>query len=393
MSKHYDIVISGAGVVGLSLAIGLINQGVTSVALIEPNEVPNSADNKLDDARVIALAHGSFEFLTRLIGCKTLDGATPIHRIHVSDRGHLGHCILDRQEYDVEQLGAVLNLHQLTRQLLAHPNLNQVDWYQEGNIVSMIPSDSTMTIDLSDDSRFDTNLLVIAEGSQSPSREKLGISLQHTPYSQHALVANVRVKQAHQHIAYERFTEHGPMALLPLDENLFSLVWTMPQDLIAKRLALSDAEFIRAVQDEFGYRAGLFEQVGKRFQFPLNLMQPAQQVGHRWALMGNAMHTLHPIAGQGLNLGLRDVQDFFAVFEQQEAEPDLGEYALLRQFERQRAVDINRTVAMTDGLVKLYSNQYLPLVMGRNIGLAMMQFLPHLKVPLATQALGWWRSK
>lgn len=393
MSTQFEIVISGAGVVGLSLAIGLIKRGVTSIALVEPNAPPPVSHSELDDARVVALSNGSLRFLTQLLGGENIEHATPIHRIHVSDRGHLGHCVLDRREYEVDELGAVLNLHGLIRQLRNHTSLDQVHWFQPGQIVSMTPASSNVQVALGDGANLQADAVVVAEGSQSSTRDMLNVRLQHTPYEQHALVANVKMKQANMNVAYERFTEFGPMALLPLGRDMFSLVWTMSQDSMTQRLVLSDRVFLATLQREFGYRAGVFTHVGQRFHFPLNLMQPEQQVGHRWALMGNAMHTLHPIAGQGLNLGLRDVRDFLDVFDQQNARPDLGSHALLRQFELQRQADINRTVTMTDGLVKLYSNQYLPLVIGRNLGLTMMQFLPSLKTPLATQALGWWRTK
>lgn len=388
MTKHYDVVISGGGAVGLSLAIGLTQQGIESIALIEPviNETPISDK---DDARVIALSNGSVQFVRSLLKQNDIAGSTPIKSIHVTDKGHLGQCVINSQEYNVEELGLVIRQGVLTRTLEKSLDLDTVDVYRPFELHDVELKNNGVQIRLNSNQCIEGNLLVIAEGTQSKTRDKLGVQFTQTPYSQCALVANVQVKQAHNFTAFERFTKRGPIALLPLENQWYSLVWTMSEQDVEYYMSIANVDFLRHLQDAFGYRAGIFNDVGHRYHYPLLLMKPAQQIGHRWVLMGNAMHTLHPIAGQGLNLGLRDVQDFIVNMQDSKNQEDLGQHEFLLRFQQMRSQDIHRTITMTDGLVRLFSNSYWPLIIGRNLALKLMNTFSVAKAPLVKQALGW----
>ncbi len=205
-----------------------------------------------------------------------------------------------------------------------------------------------------------------------------------------ALIANVSTQIAHQGRAFERFTEHGPLALLPMSGGRSSLVWCHPQE---KRHAVenwSDTQFLAELQRAFGWRLGRFTQVGTRSCYPLALQQANQQVSHRLALVGNAAQTLHPIAGQGFNLGMRDVmslaETLAAAHHQQR---DIGSFNVLQQYQQRRQPDRQATIGVTDSLVRLFANRYSPLVVGRNLGLMTMDNLPLLRNQLASRTLGW----
>jgi 2-octaprenyl-6-methoxyphenol hydroxylase len=216
-----------------------------------------------------------------------------------------------------------------------------------------------------------------------------------TCYGQSALIANVATVKLHNNIAYERFTDTGPIAMLPLSsvkegENRCSLVWTLTPELADEMSLLNDEEFKQALESNFGSWLGGITEVGKRNVYPLKLVQAQEQVYHRTVLIGNATHTIHPIAGQGFNLGLRDVQELtdeikVALHENQ----DIGLFSLLSGYAQQREKDHQQVISLTDSLVTLFSNQLEPLVVGRNVGLKMLNYLSPIKSALVKKTKGY----
>jgi len=225
-----------------------------------------------------------------------------------------------------------------------------------------------------------TRLLVAADGVQSRVREQLGIDTHQWNYGQTAVIANVTPKQPHQHVAYERFTDTGPMALLPLDDNRCALVWTLRDDQVDEVMELDDGAFLIRLQARFGYRLGRFTKVGTRYAYPLQLLRAKQSTAQRLALIGNAVHTLHPIAGQGFNLGLRDVAALAeVVVDAQRKGGDIGAVEVLQRYAQWRQADQRRVVAFTDGMVRLFGQTLAPLVGLRNAGMLALDLCPPAK--------------
>jgi ubiquinone biosynthesis UbiH/UbiF/VisC/COQ6 family hydroxylase len=232
-------------------------------------------------------------------------------------------------------------------------------------------------------------LLVAADGGRSAIRDKLGLAQRHLSYGHHAVIANVTPSQPHRGVAYERFTDSGPLALLPMTGNRCGLIWTARDTDVDAVVALDDHAFLASLQERFGFRLGRFTAVGARSHYPLELRLAQTQVVHRVALIGNAAHTVHPIAGQGFNLGIRDVAALADVLlEAHGTGRDIGSLEVLGDYEGARVSD-QRTVAFaTDGLARLFINPLPPLRIARNLAMMAMDGLPPLRHLLARQAMG-----
>ena len=229
-----------------------------------------------------------------------------------------------------------------------------------------------------------------ADGTRSALATACGIDWQQEPYEQLAVIANVSTAVAHNGRAFERFTAHGPLAMLPMSEGRCSLVWCHPLEQREEILSWSDERFCRELQTAFGWRLGRITQAGKRSAYPLSLTAAVKAFTHRAVLVGNAAQTLHPIAGQGFNLGLRDVMSLAETLtEAQETGRDVGDYAVLAHYQQRRQGDRLATVGVTDSLVHLFANRWAPLVVGRNVGLMTMELCPPARDAFAQRTLGW----
>jgi 2-octaprenyl-6-methoxyphenol hydroxylase len=377
-----DVLIVGGGLVGASLALALGRAGL-DVAIVEAhpfriNEQPNY------DERSIALAQGSQRIFSGMGLWDSLqDTVCPIHTIHVSDRGHFGFTRLKREQEGVEALGYVASARLLGNALIRKLEKTDVRLLTPAQLESFRVDAQQVhaTIDLDGKPvEYRARLLVAADGVQSQVRDRLGIETHQWDYGQTAVIANVSPDQPHHNVAYERFTDTGPMALLPLNEGHCSLVWTLRADQVDEVMALDDAEFLSRLQERFGYRLGRFEKVGTRYAYPLQLLRAKQSTAQRLALIGNAVHTLHPIAGQGFNLGLRDVAALAEVIiDAQRSGNDPGGDAVLQRYAEWRQADQRRVVAFTDGMVRLFGQTLPPLVGLRNAGMLALDLCPPAK--------------
>ncbi|QDX31462.1 2-octaprenyl-6-methoxyphenyl hydroxylase [Dickeya poaceiphila] len=387
------VMIVGGGMAGatLALAISHLSNGRVPVDLVEARS-PQEHQHPGFDARAIALAQGTCMQLDAIGVWQTFAPvATPITSVHVSDRGHAGRVRLQASDYRVPALGHVVELHDVGKRLFSL--LQQapgVRLHCPATVVSMQREESSASLQLDNGTLLSGQLLVAADGSHSRLAQYAGIQRQHAPYEQVAVIANVTTAQAHQGRAYERFTEHGPLALLPMSKGRSSLVWCHPLSQQAEVDSWSDTQFRQQLQRAFGWRLGAITQVGERHSYPLALSTASRHISHRLALAGNAAQTLHPIAGQGFNLGLRDVmtlaETVVAAVEQQE---DPGSQMVLQRYQRRRQPDQHTTVTLTDGLVRVFSNRLFPMEVGRNLGLMAMNGLPLLRDVLARRTLGW----
>lgn len=387
------ILIAGGGMTGatLALAISHLTQGQLPVTLIESSE-PASRSHPGYDGRAIALAAGTCQQLAdinlwqRISSC-----ATPITHIHVSDRGHAGFVSLAAADYDIPALGQVVELFDVGQRLFTElKKAPGVTLRCPARVTQASRSAQQVQVTLDNGEQLSGDLLVAADGSRSALAASCGIQWQTDDYQQLALIANVTTALPHQGRAFERFTEHGPLALLPMSGNRLSLVWCHPLSKRDEVKRWSDAEFLGELQRAFGWRLGKFIHAGQRECYPLALQRALQPVTHRVAVVGNAAQTLHPIAGQGFNLGLRDVMSLaetLASAHRQQQDP--GSYAVLNHYQQRREQDRAATIGITDGLVRLFANRHTPLVIGRNLGLMAMDNLPWLRNQLAERTLGW----
>jgi len=387
------ILIAGGGMTGatLALAISHLTQGKLPVTLIERSE-PASRAHPGFDGRAIALSAGTCQQLAAInLWQRIASCATPITDIHVSDRGHAGFVSMAAADYEIPALGQVVELFDVGQRLFAElKKAPGVTLRCPARVTQAIRSDEQVEVTLDNGEQLSGKVLVAADGTRSALAASCGIQWQTEAYQQLAVIANVSTALPHQGRAFERFTEHGPLALLPMSGNRLSLVWCHPASQREKIVQWSDAEFLSELQRAFGWRLGKFTHAGQRECYPLALHQAVQTVTHRVAVVGNAAQTLHPIAGQGFNLGLRDVMSLaetLAAAHRQQQDP--GSYAVLNHYQQRRQSDRAATIGITDGLVRVFANRYAPLVAGRNLGLLAMDHLPWLRNQLAERTLGW----
>lgn len=387
------VTIVGGGMAGATLALALsrLGEGRITVTLIEAQR-PDAQAHPGFDARSIALAQGTCQQLER-IGCwsSLAREATQIKTVQVSDRGHGGMTTLRASDYGLPALGQVVELHDAGQRLFSlleqAPN---VSLRCPAKLVASERDENTVTVTLNDGERITSSLLVAADGSFSAAAASLGVAWDEEDYGQTALIANVTTAEPHLGRAFERFTAEGPLALLPMSKGRMSLVWCIDESRRQDAAGWSDRRFIDELQSAFGWRLGEILSVGERHSYPLRLRTARQAVSHRLALVGNAAQTLHPIAGQGFNLGLRDVISLAETLtEASKQGEDVGGYRTLNRYRLRRESDRKATVGLTNGLVHLFANGYAPLVVARNLGLIAMDSCKLLRLLLAYRTLGW----
>ncbi|ERI52739.1 2-octaprenyl-6-methoxyphenyl hydroxylase [Pseudomonas sp. EGD-AK9] len=384
-----QLAIIGGGLVGASLALALqdtARQRGWHIALIEPF-APGSSYQPSYDARSTALSYGSRLIYERLgLWQAIAQRAEAIQQIHVSDRGRFGAARLQAIEEGVPALGYVVENAWIGHCLWQALDAEVVQWYCPAEVTGLQRLDDGYRLSLSDERQLDCDLAVLADGGRSGLREQLGIGVSQRPYGQSALIANVTPLEAHRGQAFERFTDEGPMALLPLTDNRCALVWTRAAADAERLLRLSDAAFLAELQQAFGYRLGALRQVGARHLYPLSLVEAQEQVRPHLVVLGNAAHSLHPIAGQGYNLSLRDTLALAEVL--QAATAPLGDFATLQGYLQRQQLDQQLTVGFSDRVTRLFSNAQPLLTAGRNLGLLGLDLLPPAKRWFARQAMG-----
>jgi len=390
--NSYDILIVGGGLVGASLVRALQGRGLR-IAVVEAIQFETRTEAGYDD-RAIALAHGTqCIFDTLGIWDDLEDDATPIHRIHVSDRGHCGFTRMDREEEGLPALGYVVPARVLGQVLGdVTRSAEGVDIYCPATLadLNLETESATATLVREDETLMLTaRLVVAADGAGSAVRDRLGIAVTEHDYGQTAVIANITPQLPHRHVAFERFTDTGPMALLPMSAGRCAVVWTVDSREANEVMGLSDSEFLCRLQERFGYRLGRFERAGRRQAYPLRLVKAKESVRHRLALVGNAAHTLHPIAGQGFNLGVRDIAVLAEVLVDAIAEGhDPGDLAVLNRYDAWRHADHRQVTAFTDGMARLFTVSLPAMGMARAAGMLTLDLLPPAKRLLTRLTMG-----
>jgi len=401
-THEFDIAIIGGGMVGTSLASLLAASCADwRIALIEaqPFAQPDEVHFQPSfDARSTALSYGSAAILRELGLWETLQThITAIQQVHVSDRGHFLGGLIDAAEHQLDAVGYVVENAWLGQVLLAHVQAqHNIQCFSAASVTQLTPLKDAARLMVNTEQglvEITTSLAVIADGGDSPLRRALGIGTNVRAYGQTAIITNVEFSEAHEGVAYERFTADGPIALLPLGEsaqaNQSALVWTLPTDEAETVAALSDEDFLIALQERFGFRVGRFTRVAKRYAYPLQLMLAEEQIRSHIVLVGNAAHFLHPVAGQGFNLALRDCTCLVEVLrEAQIAKKSLGELATLQAYLDRQLLDQQITIEFSDKLVRLFSNNSLPLIALRHLGFASLESVALLKTQFTAQTMG-----
>ncbi len=387
--SRVQLAIIGGGLVGASLVLALqegARQRGWRIVLIEPFAPGNSYQPSYD-ARSSALSYGTRQIYERLGLWPALSArAEPIRQIHVSDRGRFGATRLSAESEGVPALGYVVENAWLGQCLWQALDAEVVEWRCPAEVTALQALGDGYRLTLNDGSQLDCDLAVLADGGRSGLREQLGITVKTTPYGQNALIANISTAEAHQGQAFERFTDEGPMALLPLSENRSALVWTRQGSDAQRLAALPDREFLAELQQVFGYRLGALTQVGARHLYPLSLVEASEQVRPHLVVLGNAAHSLHPIAGQGYNLSLRDTLALAEALLDSPATP--GDFSVLQDYLQRQRLDQQMTVGFSDQVTRLFSTAQPLLVAGRNLGLLGLDLLPPAKHWFARQAMG-----
>ena len=387
--SRVNLAIIGGGLVGASLALAL-QAGAKArgwkILMIEPF-APGDSYQPSYDARSSALSYGAKQIYQRLgLWQDIARRAEPIKQIHVSDRGRFSTARLSALEEGVPALGYVVENAWLGQCLWQGLDKDVVSWRCPAEVTRMEPLPDGYRLTLNDETVLECDLAVLADGGRSGLREQLGIGVKTRPYNQSALIANITPSEAHNGEAFERFTDDGPMALLPLPDNRCALVWTRI-GMDAQRLAnLDERSFLSELQGVFGYRLGTLKQVGARHLYPLTLVEAEEQVRSHLAILGNAAHSLHPIAGQGFNLSLRDAQ---ALAEALLAGPQVpGDLATLQGYRERQRLDQKLTVGFSDQVTRLFGSAQPLVALGRNMGLLGLDLLPPAKRWFARQAMG-----
>ncbi len=382
-SNHYDIVIIGGGLVGLSLAFALANQPLR-IAIVEAISVATKTQTDFD-MRAVAISDGSRQILQALTIWEQLaTTACPIMKVHVSDRGHFGASKITAKAENLPALGYVLNMTMLNEVMYRHlTTLKNIDFLCPATLQDLqVTADGyQMTIDQPQKSQqLSAKLVIAADGVHSKTRQLLGITTATQDYQQYGVITTVGLANDHQHVAYERFTTSGPLALLPLPDKRSGLIWCVNKANADQLRQLTERDFLTKLQRDFGYRLGRFTKVGKRQIFPLQLICAQEQVRPGLLLLGNSAHNLHPVAGQGFNLSLRDVFTLAQrIISAQQQQRDFASYEFLLDHVNQRQADQDRVIRFTDRVVKTFSNKVLGLAQLRSKGLLAMELMPFIK--------------
>lgn len=381
---QYDVVIVGGGLVGSSLACALTAQGLKS-AVIEkmPAKVSNPHPT---NAKALALSRPSVYCLENLqVWSKVASMASTLREVHVSSKGHFGMTRIQAEKEGLTELGFVIDADILNHLLLETMGTRpEVTLYRPAEIIELKPGDEDFehwTLTLNSGETLSAKLLVAADGADSLVCRQQGIQRVNHHYPHVAIITNVMLAQSHEGVAFERFTQQGSLAMIPFGEHRVKCVWVVPEETGVDLLNMNDTEFLNRLQLEFGYRLGKLKSVSVRTKFPLKSSYAETLYGHRFVLVGNAANTVHPVAAQGFNLGLRDVATLAEILgDARKHHKDIGAIDLLRAYADQRRGDHETTRAFSHRLTQ--SN------VGLSVGIVACELMDFMKKRVFQLGLG-----
>jgi 2-octaprenyl-6-methoxyphenol hydroxylase len=388
--KDVDVAIVGGGMVGASFALAL-SATKLRVLLIE-GIAPESARQPSFDERTTALGNGSRQIFETLGVWKSMVGeSAAIRSIHVSDAGRFGVARLEAQEQGVDAFGYVVPNRVIGRALWqALREAPNITLAMPAQLDRASPREDGVDLEITRDGKTElvrASVAVAADGAGSVLRANAGIEAGVEDYDQVAIVVNAATERPNIGEAFERFTPSGPLAVLPVSGGSYAVVWAVRPERAAELLALDDAAFARELLEAFGWRAGRWTKIGKRHTYPLSLSRAQETVAGRVVLIGNAAQALHPVAGQGFNLGLRDAATLAEMLASAADAPDYA--ALLARFAAWRDEDRRGVTRFTDSLVKLFGSERPGLSLVRNFGLLMFDLSPAAKRALSRVSWGF----
>lgn len=389
--ERYDVVVVGGSNVGATVACALGQEGLR-VAVVEAQQIPDAWATDSVDVRVYSITRASQRIFDAVGAWQSMvhRGVSPFREMHVWDAGGSGSIHFDCTAIGEDTLGHIIEqrviqagLHERLRELAT------VDLVCPAELAAIEQVDDGVDVVLADGRRLRAKLLVGADGVRSKVRALAGIATQVHEYLQRALVATVTTEQWHGETAWQRFLPGGPLAFLPLRDGRCSIVWSLPAHATDRYLALSDGDFARELEDAFEYTLGSVLNVGVRHGFPLRRMHARTYLADRVALVGDAAHVIHPLAGQGANLGLLDAATLAeAVMDAHRAGRDIGRRSVLRRYERWRRGDNLAMMSAMDGFKHLFGTSFAPLRQARNIGLRLVDRGGPVKSFLIRYAMG-----
>jgi 2-octaprenyl-6-methoxyphenol hydroxylase len=401
--SQIDVLVVGAGMVGASTAIGLAKMGLNILvvdAFQFPQEIPEYTPSY--DERSTALSWGTRGILTDLdVWHEVEKRACPITDIHVSEKGRFGTARMSAAEYKQAALGYVVPNQWLGRCLLQKMTSENIPFCTATKVTAVSVGECYQKVTLSSidnqpgegtptqSKNIQAKLILIVDGTESKTAKLLGITHSVAAYSQHALIANVSTSQVNNGVAYERFTSEGPLAMLPLADNTIAVVWTHDEAKVQAYLDMDEQAFCLALEKAFGQRLGCIEKCGERKSYPLRLVKAEEQFRPGVLLLGNAAHSLHPVAGQGFNLAVRGVAALLAHVKQAtDSGRPFETLSALAMLCRSREDDQLKTIGLSDQLVKVFGSSSPLINVGRDLGLIGLDNAPIVKSLFASQTMG-----
>ena len=387
----FDLVVIGGGLVGTSLIAALKQCGL-DIALIESRKLSPLPHDESWDSRVFAISPGSAEFLREQSIWQQMEAPrlTPVHDMSVFGDDNCSHIHFSAYETGVAELAYIVENRQLQNaawSVLQSQN-DHLELICPAKCTAITWHETFAEIQLEDGRKLETSLVIGADGVNSWTRQQAGIEASRHPYQQIGVVANYRTERSHRHIAHQWFRRDGVLALLPLPENRASMVWSTGEAHAAELRELPADVLCQRVAEASSYALGALELITPPLGFPLNFVHVNHLIKPRLVLVGDAAHGIHPLAGQGINLGLRDVRTLAEIIKAHNLQSDVGDYNLLRLYECARKEDILALELVTDGLQKLFNNSNPTLARMRNLGLEITNQLPLIKNQLMQHALG-----
>jgi 2-polyprenyl-6-methoxyphenol 4-hydroxylase len=402
--QQYDVVIAGGGMVGASLAccLAAASKGAISVLVVEGFALPESAGQPSYqpsfDARSTALSAGSQAIIEAMGVWQNLSQhLQSIDKIHVSNKGRLGSTLMDASQENLPALGYVVENQWLGKVLLAKVQSHAcIEWRSPAVVSGLDTSGKKPVATISQHDAAEKvvcDLLVIADGAHSALAQSIGIQYTENDYHHSAIIANIATAKPHQGLAFERFTDSGPLAMLPLvanqGVNRSALVWTMPTEQAQHLVDLPDEDFLASLQARFGYRLGQLQRVGERVSYPLKLVEACEQVRTGVVVMGNAAHFLHPVAGQGFNLALRDIASLCELVCNAKVNGvAIGGLSLLEQYRQNQAWDQRKTTLFSDKVGAVFMADQPLFAVLRDMGLTVLDLMPPIKSRFVKETAG-----
>ncbi|MGP1931162.1 MAG: 2-octaprenyl-6-methoxyphenyl hydroxylase [Arsenophonus sp. ET-YP4-MAG3] len=387
------VIIVGGGMTGasLALAISALSKEKIQISLIE---IKLRLHNKIIaniDTRTIALAYGTCQQFNQIgIWSCLKKYATPIYNIHVSEYGHISTINIKAKDYSLPAFGYAVQLHYVENCLFEQlKKIKNVKLYCPDKVITIERTINHVSLKLASGKTLIGNLLVAADGTFSMIGKSCKIEWYRKYYQQYAIITNILTSKNPQGQAFERLTKYGLLAILPMSKRYSSLIWCHPLEKIKYIIESNDNIFIAKLQKLFGWQLGEIQAISERYYFPLLFSKANKLISHRLVLVGNAAQTLHPIAGQGFNLSMRDVMVFANIISKVANDNgDIGAYSVLMDYQIQRINDRQNTIKLTNNLIYLFTNNHLFFSIGRNIGLIVLKTLPFIRHILAQQIMG-----